>query len=166
MGIGTGALVQLSLKRPPDEVAFITPLVNAFYDSPIRYAMAATGSISWIIAMLTATVAFTTPDRRRLVAVIALISFPVGGWARTNLFLAPDGVTITPAWWIVTASTGLVMFFVGKPRVTGAILPLSGALFGALHVTPTGPLGALCFLGAAVYVEFVTKRRQHGATEA
>jgi len=32
------------------------------------------------------------------VAAIALIIFTVGGWARMNLFLAPDGVTITSAW--------------------------------------------------------------------
>ena len=97
-------------------------------------------------------------------AVIALISFPVGGWARTNLFLAPDGVTITSAWWMVTIGLGLVMLLIGKPRATGALLPLSGALFGALHVTPTGPLGAACFLVAALYVEFVIRPRQRVAT--
>jgi hypothetical protein len=32
---------------------------------------------------------------------------------------------------------------------------LSAFLFGASHVTPTGPLGMLCFLGAAAYVNFV-----------
>lgn len=164
MGIGTGTLVQLSLKLPRDQVAFVTPLINAFYDSTTLYAMAATGSIAWVVAMLAATVAFTTPDRRRLVAVIAFISFPVGGWARTNLFLASNGVTITPAWWMVTIGVGLVIFILGKPRVTGALLPLSGALFGAQHVTPTGPLGAACFLGAALYVEFVIRRREHVVT--
>jgi hypothetical protein len=164
MGIGTGTLVQLSVKLPPDQVAFVTPLINAFYDSATLYALAATGSIAWVIAMLAAAVAFTTPDRRRLVAVFALISFPVGGWARTNLFLARDGVTITSAWWMVTIGVGLVMFLIGKPRATGALLPLSGALFGALHVTPTGPLGAACFLGAALYVEFVIRPRQRVVT--
>jgi hypothetical protein len=160
MGIGTGTLVQLSLNRPPEQAAFVTPLVNAFYDSAILYTLATAGSIAWVIAMLAATVAFTAPERRRLVAVLALISFPIGGWARTNLFLAPDGVTITPAWWMVTIGMGLVMFLVGKPRVTGALLPLSGALFGAMHVTPTGPLGAACLLGAAMYVEFVMRRKE------
>ena len=166
MGIGTGTLVQLSLNGPPDQVAFVAPLVNTFYDSPTLYALATAGSIAWIIAMLAATVAFTRPNRRRLVAVIALISFPIGGWARTNLFLAPDGVTITPAWWMVTIGMGLVMFLIGKPRVTGALLPLSGALFGAMHVTPTGPLGAACFFGAAAYVEFVMLRGERGSTGA
>ena len=114
--------------------------------------------------MLAATVAFTRPDRQRLVAVIALISLPVGGWARTSLFLARDGVTITSAWWMVTIGVGLVMFLIGKPRVTGALLSLSGALFGAQHVTPTGPLGAACFWAAALYVEFVIRRRERVAT--
>ncbi len=153
MGIGTGTLVQLSTQMSPDPLAHVKPLINAFYDSSTLYALAAAGSIAWVIAMLAATVALTAPERRKLVAVAALLSFIVGGWARSNLFLAPDGVTITAAWWAVTLTTGLVMLLTGKPRVTGALLPLSGALFGALHVTPTGPLGAVCFLAAASYRE-------------
>lgn len=158
MGIGTGLLVQLSRQLSPAGVAVVTPVINSFYDSPILYNLAAAGSIAWIIAMLAATVAFTAPERRRLVAIIAIISFPVGGWARQNIFLAADGVTITPAWWPVTAGMGLVMLAIGKPRVTGALLTLAGALFGALHVTPTGPLGAACFLAAALYIEFVMRK--------
>ena len=45
---------------------------------------------------------------------------------------------------------GLAMFVMGKPRVTATLLVLSASLFGASHVAPTGPLGMLCFLGAAV----------------
>jgi hypothetical protein len=158
MGIGTGLLVQLSRQLPPASIAVVAPVINAFYDSPLLYNIAAAGSIAWIIAMLAATVAFTAPERRRVVAIVAIISFPIGGWARQNLFLAADGVTITPAWWLVTAGMGLLMLAVGKPRVTAALLTLAGALFGALHVTPTGPLGAACFLVAGLYVEFVMRK--------
>jgi len=160
MGIGTGTLVKLSVNLPPDQVVLLRPFIDSFYDSPLLYSLAAAGSITWIIAMMAATVAFTTPDRRRLVTVIALASFPIGGWARTNLFFASDGVTINLAWWMLTIAVGLVMFLVGKPRVTGTLLTLSGVLFGAQHVTPTGPLGAMCFCGAALYVEFVIRRRR------
>jgi hypothetical protein len=163
MGIGTGVLVELSLKQPPDRMPSMEPLINAFYDSAVLYALATIGSIAWIVAMLAAAIAFIMPDRRRLVAIVAVISFPIGGWARTNLFLAPDGVTITTAWWLVTIAVGVVMSLIGKPRVTSALLALSGALFGAQHVTPTGPLGAACFLGAAAYVKFVMAR-EHGVT--
>jgi hypothetical protein len=166
MGIGTGLLVRLSRQLSPAGVAIVTPVINAFYDSPILYSLAAAGSIAWIIGMLAAAVAFTAPDRRRLVAIVAIVSFPIGGWARQNILLAPDGETITPAWWLVTAGIGLVMFAVGKPRATGALLPMAGVLFGALHVTPTGPLGAACFLVAALYVELAMRKDKQTTAHA
>jgi len=43
--------------------------------------------------------------------------------------------------------------------VPGALLVLAGALFGAQHVPPVGPLGALCFLGAAVAIEVEARSR-------
>jgi hypothetical protein len=46
------------------------------------------------------------------------------------------------------------MFLVSRPRIPAALLVLAGALFGALHPPPTGPLGAICFLAAAAYWEF------------
>jgi len=158
MGIGTGVLVQLSHPLPPASVAVVAPVIDTFYESPILYNLSAAGSVAWIIGMLAAAVAFTAPERRRLVAIIAILIFPAGGWARQNIFLAADNVTITPAWWLVTAGMGLAMFAIGRPRIPSALLTLAGALFGALHVTPTGPLGAACFLGAALYVEFAMRK--------
>jgi hypothetical protein len=38
-----------------------------------------------------------------------------------------------------------------------------GALFGAYHPPPTGPLGAICFLAAAAYREFAGNRAQEPA---
>jgi hypothetical protein len=166
MGIGTGILVQHSRQLSTDQVAIVTPVINAFYDSPVLYALAASGSIAWVIALMAAGVAFTVPERRRIVAAVTVIAFVVNGWARNNIFLAPDGVTITMAWWLVTIGTGLAMLAVGKPRVTGTMLPLAGGLFGALHVPPTGPLGVACFLCAALYVEFVMRRNEQAAPAA
>jgi len=98
-------------------------------------------------------VAFTIPRRRRLVAVLSLIIFFIIGWARANLMSA-DGGTISLEWWLFLIGIGLTMFIAGKPRVPSTLLTLAGALFGAAHPMPTGPLGLACFLGAAVYIEF------------
>jgi hypothetical protein len=46
------------------------------------------------------------------------------------------------------------MFAVGRPGAIAALLTLAAFLFGATHVPPTGPLGAACFLMAALVLEF------------
>ena len=163
MGIGTGTLVQISQTVPAEQRAIAASVVNAFYDSPTLYTIAAAGSIAWVIAMLAAAVAFNPPERRRWVAVVALIVFMAGGWARTNL-VQPDGM-MTRAWWLMTVGMGLLMFAVSKPRITGTLLAMAGALFGALHVPPTGPLGAFCFLGGALSVELGKRRRAIAAPD-
>jgi hypothetical protein len=95
------------------------------------------------------------PERRRFASIIAVIIFLVGGWARTNIFLATDGMTVTVAWWLVTIGMAVAMFLVCKPRIPTAFLVLAGALFGAQHLPPTGPPGVLCFLIAAAFLEFL-----------
>ena len=52
------------------------------------------------------------------------------------------------------------MFLIARPRIPAALLVLTGALFGAYHPPPTGPLGAICFLAAAAYWEFALTREQ------
>lgn len=157
-GIGTGILVENAKTMAPDEIAKVAPLIDAYWKSNVLNTVAAAGSIAWVIAMLSAAVAFTAPRRRRLVAVVAVGLFVVGGWAQTNLFLPSLGSTIPVAWWLIAFGMGLAMFLVAKPRVPATLLVLSGTLFGASHVFPTGPLGMLCFLGAATYTEFVEKK--------
>ena len=68
--------------------------------------------------------------------------------------MSADGGTISLEWWLFLIGIGLTMFIAGKPRVPSTLLTLAGALFGAAHPMPTGPLGLACFLGAAVYIEF------------
>ena len=81
--------------------------------------------------------------------MLAIVFFFVGAWARTNLMSA-DGGTISLAWWLVTAALAIAMLIVGHPGLPAALLGLAGALFGAAHPMPTGPLGLACFLGAAL----------------
>jgi hypothetical protein len=164
-GIGTGILVKHARGLSGDELAQAKRLIDAWWGSKIIFSIAVAGSVAWVIAMLAATVAFSTPDRRRLTAVLAVVFFLVNEWARSNLFQGPDGVSIRPAWWFVTLATSAVMILVSKPRITAGALTLSASLFGATHVTPTGPLGAACFLVAALYIE-LTIRKQPGATNA
>jgi hypothetical protein len=164
-GVGTGTLVQISLSLTGEQRATVTSVVDNFFGSATLYATAAAGSIAWVIAMLAMVVAFT-PERRSRIVLIALIVFIAGGWARTNLFLAADGMTIRSAWWLVTAAMALLIFAVAEARMTGALLVLAGALFGASQVPPTGPLGAACFLAAALYVEFVVRKQSLGMPRA
>ncbi len=154
-GIGTGILVENAKHLPPAELTTVSPFIDAYWNSSVLNAVAAAGSIAWVIAMLSAAVAVTASDRRRLIAGVAVVIFVIGGWAQTNLFLPSQGLHIPIAWWLITMGLGLAMFVMGKPRIPGTLLVLSGALFGASHVTPTGPLGMLCFLGAAVYMKVV-----------
>jgi len=73
--------------------------------------------------------------------------------ARAHLFTGAGGMSATPARWLTTLASGLVMLVIAKPGVVTALLTLAALLFGAAHVPPTGPLGALCFLAAAVLLE-------------
>jgi hypothetical protein len=157
-GIGTGILVENAKRMRPDELAKVTPLIDAYWNSNVLNAVAAAGSIAWVIAMLSAAVAITTPQRRRLVAILAVVLFFIGGWAQTNLFLASRDLTIPISWWLIAIGMGFTMVLMAKPRVAASLLVLSGVFFGASHVTPTGPLGMLCFLGAAVSMKFVKQK--------
>jgi len=157
-GIGTGTLVQQVSLLSPDKAVVFEPTIDAFWKSPTIYAIAAVGSIGWIIAMLAAAIAFTQPERRRLVAVIAVMIFFVGGWARST-FVSPDGSNIGFGWWLVVLGMRLAMLIAGAPHVTAGLLTFAAAFFGASHVTPTGPLGMACFLGAAVYVELAVRKQ-------
>ena len=157
-GIGTGILVQNAKQLPPGDLTTVAPLIDAYWTSSALNGVAAAGSIAWVIAMLSAAVALTASNRRRPVAVLAVVIFLIGGWAQTNLFLPSQGMTIPISWWLITIGMGLAMFVMAKPRGPATLLVLSGALFGASHVAPTGPLGMLCFVAAAVYVKLVKQK--------
>ena len=153
-GIGTGIVVLNAHRLMPHEANSFEPLIDAYWNSGVIYALAAIGSIAWVIAMLAAAVALTNADRRRWAGLVAVILFVVGGWAQTNLFLPSLGMTVPLTWWLIAVGMSLSMFLVAKPRVPAAMLVLSAVFFGASHVSPTGPLGMLCFLVAAIFIQF------------
>jgi hypothetical protein len=158
VGVGTGILVQNASGLDPSARAVVEPLIDAYWNSGILFAIAALGSIAWVIAMLASAVAFTRPERRRAAAIAAIVLFPVGGWAETHLFL-PSGGHIPLSWWLVTIGIGAVLFLVSR-ALSPTLLALAGGLFGAAHVPPTGPLGAACFLAAAVVLELARGKEQ------
>ncbi len=159
-GIGTGILSDYSRQLPSDQVGLASQMIDAYWSSSAIYGLAAIASIAWVIAMIAAAVAFTFPEQRRLAAITAVVIFVIGGWARTNLFFAADGVTIRAVWWLVTLGMAAIMFALCKPRVLAALLVLAGALFGAAHTPPTGPLGVACFICAAAYVELILRKKE------
>ena len=149
-GIGTGVFVgQASLVTPsnPDVVGSV---IDGYWQSPVLLAIATIGSVAWVVAMLAAAVSFSAVDARKRMAVVAVLILIVTGVARGVLFQVPGVAAIQPVWWFVTLACGVIMGLVARPRLPAALLTLAGALFGANHVTPTGPLGLGCFLAAAV----------------
>ena len=111
-GIGTGILVLNAQHLMPHEASSFASLIDAYGNSGFINALAAIGSIAWVIAMLAAAVALTNTDRRR--------------WA-----------TIPLTWWLIAVGMSLGMFLVAKPRVPAAML-VCPQFFGASHVSPDG----------------------------
>ena len=150
-GMGTGVLIASTAAAGQGFNA--APLVTAYFNSPVIYALAAIGSIAWTIAMLASVLAFTPAGRpRTTAAVVALVAFAAQGWARGTLF-SPDGLPTT-AWWGVAIASIIAMSLAARPRIVAALLTAAATLFGAMHTPPTGPLGALCFVAAAALIEF------------
>ncbi len=157
-GIGTGILVSDAEHLAANDLTAVGPLIDSYWGSGMLNGIAALGSIAWIIGMLAVAVAFTRPERRRLMTLLVTVFFVIVGWGQTHLFPTASDMAIPLSWWLIVASMGVVTFLVAKPRVPTALLVLSAALFGASHVPPTGPLGMLCFLAAAAYFISPEKR--------
>ena len=152
-GLGTGLLAHLASQLPSNQTGVAESLIDRYWSSGTINGLAVAGSIAWVVALLSAAVAATAPERRRLAAIATVLIFVAGGWARTHLFTGAGGMSATPAWWLTTLAAGVVMLVIAKPGVVTALLTLAALLFGAAHVPPTGPLGALCFLAAAVLLD-------------
>jgi hypothetical protein len=149
-GIGTGVFVgQASLVTPSDPSA-VGSVIDGYWQSPVLLGVATAGSVAWVVAMLSAAVSFCAVDARKRAGVVALLILIVTGVARGVLFQVPGAAAIQPAWWIVTLACGAIMAIVARPRLPIALLTLAGSLFGASHVTPTGPLGLGCLIAASI----------------
>jgi hypothetical protein len=156
-GIGTGILVRNAEHLTANDITAAGPLIDSYWSSGTLNGIAALGSIAWMIGMLAAAVAFTRPERRRLMTALAIGFFLITGWSQTHLFPNASDIPIPLSWWLIVVLMGVATFLIAKPRVPAALLVLAAALFGASHVPPTGPLGMLCFLGAAAYVSLNTE---------
>jgi hypothetical protein len=112
------------------------------------------------VAVSTVAIAIYVPV---YAAFDALAGIGTGTLVQQSRHLSPDqraivgGVTITPLWWLLSAAIASAMFAVCTPRLVGALCALAGGLFGASHAPPTGPLGAACFLAAALYLQISTR---------
>ena len=96
-GIGTGILVHNVRLLPPADLTTVGPLIDSYWGNPAINATAAIGSIAWVIAMLSTAVAFTNSDRRRLVSILAVVLFFVGG-AALSMFPRSSNVHIPILW--------------------------------------------------------------------
>jgi hypothetical protein len=164
VGIGTGVQVQNASGLASESRAAADAMIDAYWESGVLFAIAAAGSIAWVIAMLAAAVARTKPSRRQAAGVVAVAGFALGGWAETNLFLPSRGHTPF-SWWLVTAGIAAAIYLASGRDLVPTLLALAGSLFGAAHIPPTGPLGALCFLAAAALMEVERGREGSGAEE-
>jgi hypothetical protein len=149
-GIGTGVLVQNASAMDEAPRAAAESLIDSYWGSGVIFSIAAAGSIAWIIATFAAAVAVTPSERRRAAAIVAVLLFAVDG--RAMKLILPPADSIPTVWWFLVAGMGLAMFAASR-RPAAALLVLAGALFGAGHVPPTGPLGAAGFLAAAALLE-------------
>jgi len=152
-GIGTGVLVRHASRITPADPSAFGALLDAYWGDPVLLGVGAAGSLAWVVAMLASAVAVTESERRRRAGIAAALILVVIGVARAVLFQVPGVAAIQPVWWVVTLGCGVMMALVARPSVPAALLTLAGALFGATHVTPTGPLGLGCFLAAVILIE-------------
>jgi hypothetical protein len=168
VGIGTGTLVQSARTLPPEQLAIVEPVIQAYWDSGTANALATLGSAAWGIGLLALAVAMTPQGRGRRLAVTALavVGFALVGW---GVAAAQSG---TPLWWAAVALIALAVLALNRFRPAAMLLALAAMLFGTTHVVPYGPLGAACFLAAALWLQFEVRRvpaddtRQFVKTEA
>ncbi|HYS11931.1 MAG TPA: hypothetical protein VEN28_01370 [Burkholderiaceae bacterium] len=147
-GIGTGMLIQHGQTLFGDQLRPVEKAIDVLWAGRITYAFGAIGSIAWSLAMFCAAVAFTDRSRKIAVAVLSLFAFLAIGWGFSTSTFG------TFPWWIAVVTIAALGLALGRPRGPSALLIVSGVLFGTLHVPPFGPLGMLCFLAAALWLEF------------
>ena len=82
-GLGTGLLARLASRLPSDQAGVAESLIDRYWSSGTINGLSVAGSIAWVIALLSAAVAATAPERRRPAAIAAVAIFLAGGWART-----------------------------------------------------------------------------------
>jgi hypothetical protein len=121
--------------------------VDLFWAGDIPTALAAAGSIAWIIGLALLLVAFAERRGRVLAVLLGICALALTGWGVAN-----DAPGSLP-WWIGVLAIALVAFLAVRPRLIASMLLLAAMLFGTSHVVPYGPLGMACLLTAAIAIE-------------
>jgi hypothetical protein len=142
VGLATGALARHAAGLPPAEQAIASRAADVIWSGAVGNALAVTGSLAWVVALMAAAAALTAPGRRVLFAAVGFVATSAAAWATGN-----EGLN-SPIGWAIVAASAVVMFLAARPAVQPVLLALAGLLFGASHVAPLGPLAMLCLLGA------------------
>ncbi|MBX5451628.1 MAG: hypothetical protein IRZ24_16320 [Thermogemmatispora sp.] len=147
VGLGTGTLVQSAHTLPPEQLAVVEPIIQAYWASSTANILATFGSAAWGISLLAAAVAITPPGRWLAVTALAVVGFALVGWG------VASGSSGTLLWWGAVALVALAVLGLNRGRPVATLLALAAMLFGTTHVIPYGPLGAACFLAAALWLQ-------------
>ncbi|MBX5449926.1 hypothetical protein [Thermogemmatispora sp.] len=154
VGLGTGTLVQSARTLSAEQLAVVEPIIQAYWASSTANILATLGSAAWGLGLLAATVAITPAGRRLAGTALAVAGFALVGWG------VATGSSGTLLWWGAVALVALAVLGLNHGRPMASLLALAAMFFGTTHVTPYGPLGAACFLAAALWQQL---SRQPGA---
>ncbi|MBE3568056.1 MAG: hypothetical protein IMW90_20255 [Thermogemmatispora sp.] len=164
VGIGTGTLVQSARSLPAPQLAVVEPIIQAYWASGTANALATLGSVAWGIGLLAAAVAITPEGRRMAVTALAVAGFALVGWG------VATGSSGTLLWWGAVGVVAVAVLALNRWRPAAALLALAAMLFGTTHVIPYGPLGAACFLAAALWLQLsrrsVADAEEQGVAQA
>jgi hypothetical protein len=147
IGIGTGTLVKYATTLSPADLVIVERAIDDFWNNGLAYALAAIGSLGWLIALMSASIALTEPARQRWVAgftvMVFLVMFMMLGMnASFTIILTTIGII------------GVIALFIYKPRLPGTMFLLSGLFMSVTHVAPNGPLSMLCLVIGIAALEF------------
>lgn len=152
IGIGIGTLVRYASTLPAQQHAFISNIIDAFWQSPLAYLLAAIGSVGWSVALLMAVLALAKPLWPRwfiiVLAVLSQVAIPLGQ------ALSP----FSPVWLAIIVILSIAFGFAFRPHVPVGLLLMASFLFATTHAPPFGPLGLACFLLAALQLEIVRRK--------
>ncbi|TMD87497.1 MAG: hypothetical protein E6I79_11555 [Chloroflexi bacterium] len=147
IGIGTGTLIRYAASLPAAQRVFLGNVIDAFWQSPIAYLLAALGSVGWAIAVLAAAIALSCPTWSRW-PVIALAVFA----GIVNASAQVLGM-FSPVWLAAVVVTSIAFGVVARPHLAVGLLLMASFLFSVTHAPPFGPLGLACYFLAALQLE-------------
>ena len=158
LGIGTGILVRYATGLTTSQQTAVEKIIDMLWQNPIIGIIGFLGSLGWIVAGLTASVALSRPSKfRPFVIILVLLAVIFSIWSE----LGPIG----NLWWIGVITISLALGLVAKPHLPIGLLVLGSFLFGADHAPPFGPLGMACFFLAALQFEWIRQQSASATSE-